>query len=434
MDNIPQLSTKSQLISIAKILFIIALVGLIIWLATYIFQTRRLTSTPENIRLIQTKQLAEANIRWGGIRQGITGLSVASEKIPTDQRLLINTNVLGARVTGYVGPYKSGVFDEDSATRLALSTGSRCLVLEIDYEQRYPMTPLLVYRDAWGFKQSLNTGSILKVAKSIAGRAFSPSNDSVPPAIASDPLLVVLYFVRTPNPATQPRDYIRFLGKVAEQLQPITNLCLGQTPQGDFRRQALESQLFFTPLSVLSNRIICLSNVDTSPFRRLSALGMAGEIGAKQDLDRLVHVRLYSRESPSGLGATSSPTSSQSPAAVITTPNYWLTIPPDRFADAVSNTKQAWTLVMPSTADQFNLDAKQIKQLLETYGVHCIPITFFDTAQVTDRFTGRNAPYAKTAWTYKPSLIRFIPPKPIVIQKANPLTNSGGGAVVAPKF
>lgn len=433
MDKVQQLSSSPQMTQILKILFFIILIIGIIYTMVYVFQMRRMTETPENIKLIQTKQLTDLNVRWGGLMQGKTGLSAASEKVPADQQLLINTNVLGTRLTGYLGPYKSGAFDEDSATRLALSTGARCLVLEIDHLQG-EQEPILLYRDAWGFKQSLNAGSIRKVATSIAGRAFTPANDSAPPAVASDPLFVILYFVSTPNPSTQPRDYIRFLGKVAEQLQPLSKLLLGQTPQGDFRRQALESQLFFTPLSVVSKRIVCLTNADTTPFRRLTSLGLAGEIGAKQDLDLLVHARLYSRESPSGLGITSSPTSTIRPAAVVTTPQYWLTIPPDRLADAVANTKQAWTLVMNPTADNTSVDDAKLKKLFDEYGVHCVPITIFEPPQVTDLFTGKTGRYAKTVWSYKPDLIRFIPPRPIVIQKPNPLTNSGGGAVVAPKF
>jgi hypothetical protein len=439
MENIPKVAAAAtainpQIVQYLKLFLAIALVITGISLAIYAFKKRRALATPENINMVQNTQLAQLNARWGGITQGNTGLNVAGGNIPSDQRLLINTSVFGTRLVGYLGPYSSGVFDEDSATRLALSTGARCLVLEIDHEQG-AAEPLLIYRDAWGFKQSLNTGSLLKVAKSIAGRAFSPSNDSVPPAIASDPLFVILYFARTPNPATAPRDYIRFLGKVAEQLQPLAALGLGQTPQGDFRRQALESQMFFMPTQIFSKRIILMTNADTTPFRSLGPLGLAGEIGARQDLDLLVHARLYSRESPSGLGITSGPTSSTRPAAVITTPQYWLTTPPDRLADAVANTKQAWTLIMTPTADALDIDAAKLKKLLEMYGVHCVPISIFDTPQVTDVFTGRGSgPYNKTTWVYKPDLIRFIPPKPIVIQKANPLTNAGGGAITAPKF
>ncbi len=432
--NVVAAATSPTAILYIKIFFGIAIVITGISLLIYAFNTKRNLSNPENTKMVQNTQLDILNARWGGITQGNTGLEAAGGNVPSDQRLLINTSVLGTRLVGYLGPYKSGAFDEDSATRLALSTGARCLVLEIDHMEN-EKEPLLIYRDAWGFKQSLNTGSLLKVAKSIAGRAFSPSNDSVPAAVASDPLFVVVYFVRTPNPATAPRDYIRFLGKVAEQLQPLAALGLGQTPQGDFRRQALESQMFFMSTEIFNKRIILMTNADTTPFRRLGPLGLAGEISAKQDLDLLIHARLYSRESPSGLGITSSPTSSTKPAAVITTPQYWLTTPPDRLADAVANTKQAWTLIMTPTADSLDMDAAKLKKLLEMYGVHCVPITIFDTPQLTDAFTGRNGgPYNKSSWIYKPDLIRFIPPKPITITKPNPLTNAGGGAIRAPTF
>ena len=197
MENIKKVATVAAInpqgIQYLKLFFSIALIITGISLAIYAFVKVRNLSNPETIKRVQTTQLDILNGRWGGITQGNTGLETVSGTIPADQRLLINTSVLGTRLIGYLGPYGSGAFDEDSATRVALSTGSRCLVLEIDHNERGG-EPLLIYRDAWGFKQSLNTGSILKVAKSIAGRAFSSSNDSVPAAVASDPLFVVVYF------------------------------------------------------------------------------------------------------------------------------------------------------------------------------------------------------------------------------------------------
>jgi hypothetical protein len=293
--------------------------------------------------------------------------------------------------------------------------------------------PVLIYRDAWGFKKSLNIGSLTKVAKSIAARAFKTANDSVPPLLANDPLFIVLYFVSAPDPATKPREYVRFLGKVAEKIQPLTNISIGLTPQGDFRRQALESQIFFQPFNVFSGKAVILCNADTSPFRNITALGMAGEITPKQDLDLLVHARLYSKQSPSGLGITGVPTNNVSPSAVLTTPDYWLFIPPDRLADAQAQTKKAWTLVMPPVADDKNsVTADQLKTLLSQMGVHAVPFCIFDQTSVTDIFTGKTAPFEKNAWSIKPELIRFIPPKPIVLQKPNPLTNANGGFVVSP--
>lgn len=392
------------------------------------------TATPDNISRIKDKQMIDLTNRWTGLTAGKKGLQESVKTIPTDQQLLINTSVFATRLTGYLGPFSSGVFDGDAATRFALASGARCLVLEIG---RYTngLEPKLLYRDQFGVKLSLNDGSIQSVAKSLAGRAFNATSEGAPASVADDPLFLVLYVTSAPDQATQPREYIRFLGSIARELQPIRNMIVGMTPQGDFRGQKLEGELFFKHRSVFSRKIITLCNADTSGFRRLDALGLKGEISDSQNLDTLVNVRLVSPVSQAGFGVTSTTTGNTSPAAYITTPEYWLNTPPDRLADAQSKTKRIWTLCMTpvsTSSDEINTDT--LKKLLETYGVHAIPMTLFDTPSKTDVFTGRGAPYNQRAWIVKRDLIRFIPPKPIVIQKPSPKTNSGGGFIQTPKF
>jgi hypothetical protein len=394
----------------------------------------RTTAQPENIQRIKDEQSIALEPNFVGPFAGSKGINDVVNAIPEDQRLLINTTVLTTRLTGYLGPFNSGVFDEDAATRFALSTGARCLVIEVDRENN-GLEPSLIYRDGFGFKQSLNTGSIEKVARSIAGRAFSPRNDAVPPGVANDPLIVVLYIVSAPDAATQPKDNIRFLGKIAEQLQPLRNLIIAQTPQGDFRRQAQESQLFFTPTSVFNGHIIMLCNADTTPFRRLESLGLKGELNDKNDLDILINARLYSKESPSGLGITSQPTSNITPACVVTTQGYWMNTPPDRLADAQQQAKRSWCLVMEKTADSSVVqDESDLKKLYDIYGVQSIPFTIFEDPKIISMFIGRNQKFSKTAWAIKPEGIRFIRPTPIVVLKQSAQANAGGGALVAPRF
>jgi len=415
------------------ILVILVIVGLYFLIEATIINYRNLNS-PDTIKRIKDDQIAMLSTRWTGITQNKQGLTPTFSEIPDNQRLLINTSVLTTRLVGYSGPYTSGVFDEDNATRIAISSGARCLILEIGRETN-SLEPMLIYRDSWGIKQSLNMGSIQRVAKSIAGRAFTTSNDAVPPALANDPLFIVLYFASAPNMGNKPANYVRFLAKVAEQLAPLKGLLVAQTPAGDFRRQALESQLFFQPYTTFSKRIIMLTNADTSAFRNLAGLGLSGEIGPSGDLDLMIHSRLYSKESPSPLGISTTPTNSQSPAAVITTPNYWLQIPPDRFVDAQSQTKRAWTLVMDPISDDANsISQENLDSILVKYGVQSTPLVLFDNKTNTDIFTGPNRPYSKSAWSVKPELLRFIPPKVIIVQKPIPSTNSGGGALVAPSI
>lgn len=404
---------------------ILAIVGIVLVVKAY--KNNRNLATPDNIKRIQDKQSADLEPVWTGTTQTKKGITSTFGGVPEDQKLLINAGVMATRLTGYLGPFENGVFDEDTATRLALSSGSRCLVVEIDRDSG-GYEPKLIYRNGWGIKESLNTGSIEKIAKSIAGRAFTASNDSVPPQMAGDPLFVVLYFVSAPDQAKEPREYVRFLGKVAQALQPLKDRLVGLTPQGDFRRQALESQLFFQPSSVFSGRIIMLCNADTSAFRRLNTVGLAGELGPTQDLDLMVHCRLYSKESPSGLGITSAPTSNIAPSAVVTTPNYWLNTPPDRLADAQTQTKKAWTLVMtPYASEKNTVTAENRKRLATEFGVQAVPFCLFGGAAAAP------TEFSKSGWILKPELLRFIPPKPIIVQKASPQTNANGGAIFSPK-
>lgn len=405
--------------------FLIVLV--VLGLSYFFIQNSSSLATPANIDAVKQTQTAILEQRWTGITQSKKGIADAMKSIPNDERLLINSSVMSVRLAGFLGPYKSGVFDETTATRLALSSGARCLVVEIDYLENSPKTPRLVYRDLGEMKQSLNEGSLELVAQNIAARAFSPASDSVPPNVANDPLILVLYFTRPLRSSIGTDGYMEYMGKVAKMLQPLKPHLLGMTPQGDFRKQQLESQLFFTPLSVLSNKIIVLTNADLSPFKRMN-------IEESKNLDLMVHGRIYSRESPSPFNA-SSPESSINPAAVLTTPSYWLTTPPDRLADSVSKTKQAWTLVMqPAALESNTINKEDLTTLLTKYGVHSVPFCLFDSDTVLDGFVGKDAPYKTQSWSVKSDLIRFIPPKPIAIQKPSPQTNSGGGFVVSPSL
>lgn len=391
----------------------------------------RKTSNPENNKAIKRSQLDALELQYGLSLKEKQGMYSVLSQINADERLLINMSVLSARLAGYLGPLDSGVFDEDNAVRLALKAGARCLIVEINQDKNGE--PVLMYRDKMGYKQSNNVGSIERVAKSIAGRAFSPANDSVPSGVANDPLVVVLYLNSVPPKGTAPKEYVSYLGAIASQLQPLSPLLLAQTPVGDFRRQAMENALFYTNVKHLERRVILLCNVDTTPIRNLKNLGMAGLAGPENDLDLMVHARLYSRESPSNLGATSV-SETGSPSAVVTTPDFWLNTSPDRIESAVTLTKKAWTIAMTPVATDGSTPAKELlKRLLTQFGVQSIPIQIFDKKETIDSYMGAGSPYEKTSWAVKPQLLRYIPAAPIAIRKPIPEADSGGGVIAAPK-
>jgi hypothetical protein len=355
-----------------------------------------------------------------------------AQQIPDGERCLINTPVLSTRLTGYLGPYVNGVFSEADATRAALRSGARCLVLEIDRETN-SLEPKLLYRDSLGYVRSLNTGSIQKVAEALATNAFTGYSDAVPSSAANDPFILVLYIVNSPDPNSATRDYLIFLGKIAQQLLPIQQYMMAQTPQGDFRRQRLQRQLFYLPYSIFNKKCITLCNVDTKPFRQLEQYGLKGELGAQQDLDLLVHCRLYARES--GFGRTSMPNTTDDPMAYVTTPDFWLLTPPDRLAQAQSQTKSAWTLVMSQKASDEGIpSAEATGKLLNTYGVNSIPVPIFAKSESIAPIVGKGAPFGEYCWSVKSAPMRYRPAAPIPVQKPVPEMNSNGGAVLSPSF
>lgn len=436
-----------------------AVVGVVVFLilSSIIVSNTRTLSNPSNIKRITTGQeLVPASNGLTSIsRKGLeeryqtftelapppalaspTGSPVPvknqPQPIPENERCLINTPTLSLRLTGYLGPYINGVFSEADAVRLALRSGARCLVLEIDRETN-SLEPKLLYRDTLGYTRSLNTGSIQKVAEALAGSAFSSLSDGPPGSVPNDPLLLVLYFVNCPNATTDTRNYLLFLGKVAQQLLPLQNAMLAQTPQGDFRRQRLERDLFYLPSSIFNKKCIVLCNVDTKPFRSLDSYGLAGELGPQQDLDLLVHCRLYAKES--GFGATSLPQTTDDPKAFLTSPDYWLQTPPDRLSQAQSQTKNAWTLVMSRRATDESLPTSEgTEKLFTTYGVNSIPLTLFAKTDAVAPSAAKGSIFGEYCWSIKPAPLRFRPAAPIPVQKPVPEMNSNGGAIQSPSF
>jgi hypothetical protein len=416
---------------VARILIAIVLIGAIIIGLYYAGALRRLTASPENIQRIGSDQLTQLIYRWSGPYGASKGLTEAVKDIPEDQRLLINTHVRTTRLCGYLGPFSNGVYDGTTATRLALNSGARCIIMEIDMDEN--QLPVLTYRDITGVRMALNSTTLSVVAKHIQEYGFSQGDQGCPADVANDPLILVLYFARAPSQADKPKAYLQFLGKVARELQPLRQSILAITPQGDYRRQGLESQLFFTPVSLLMGRVIIVTNADTSGFRNLSRVGLNEVLTEQDDLDLLVHARAYTPQSPSGLGITSQALTSVKPAVMLTTPYYWSATPPDRVVEQQTATKQFWTIAMEPVATSSNSpDAATLKKLYETYGVQSVPFVLFDAEETVRPFL---EPYMKgTSWRAKPELIRFVPPAPIPVKKAQPETNARGGAIIPPTY
>ena len=132
MNKLKSAAGSPIVTKIVRTLLILVLISLVIWALVYVFQTKQDLATPDNISRTATLQLAYMQKIYAST-QSKKGLEKVYSAIPDDQRLLINATVFSTRLTGYLGPFESGAFSEDNATRVALSTGSRCLILEIDH-------------------------------------------------------------------------------------------------------------------------------------------------------------------------------------------------------------------------------------------------------------------------------------------------------------
>lgn len=332
--------------------------------------------------------------------------------LPEDQSLLLNYQVQGCRLAGYLGPLQDGTFAEEDAIRLGLTSGSRLFIVEISNGGNG--RPVLIARDGRGYKRSLNDGSIRKVFSALASNTNK----------GDDPLIIVLYFHDAPNKTKDPAAYLNFLSQVAKSLEPIIPFHLGLTSVGDFTRQKKESELFTFAPEFYKNKVLILCNADTSAFRDPAAIGVKRTFSPNEDLDFLVHCRLYKHEAGGDLGLTTVSTASTSPKAVICDDTYFLLTPPDKVEAAVNTTRNVFTIVMKKDPSYVPTD-EVVTRLFDQFGIHSIPLGL-DVTNLSE--------FKDTSYKKKEVALRFTKPKPIVPTIPNKQLNANGGVVIAPKL
>jgi hypothetical protein len=87
----------------------------------------------------------------------------------------------------------------------------------------------------------------------------------------------------------------------------------------------------------------------------------------------------------------------------------------------------------PCATEKKTVSLEDMKRLYTEFGVHAIPFCIFDSKPVIDAFTGKESVFDKSGWSVKSELLRFIPPRPIVLEKPSPKTNAYGGAIFSPE-
>lgn len=274
----------------------LVLLGLLIW---YIVEHRKVhKSTPLNVKTMTDQQTAYLESVADTIGQKMN-------KTKEQDTSLLNLQPLTVKESGLIGPIASGVFEERVFIKNALKSGIRSFVLSIDQysgtakdRNLFPLAgePCLLHRDDSGGLISLNAGSILKFSTALAELAFSGSFP-----MNTEPVILILHGENGPDPINNPKDYLTFYSKVAEQLNPLIPFHLGLTPGGDYHRQGLENDLFTGSFKSFEKKVIMMSTIDTSLFRNVKRLNIPLYTPYK-DLDFWVHARLYREGVNSKLG------------------------------------------------------------------------------------------------------------------------------------
>ena len=386
------------------------IIGLIIWgLVSY--SKNQSFSNPQNVTDKKNIQVAVAADTAATLGQTVKGTTPTTSQVkekfanatgtPENDLKLINIQPLTVKQAGFLGPVDSGVFDEVAGVKNALKAGVRTFVLQIDYqtdpnktEPLFPPAnePCLLYRDNTGVLTSLNAGSIKKVADALATHSFVntlPAKD--------DPIVLILYALRTPDPVTAPKDYLAYCSKIAKQLAALAPFHLGLTTQGDYHRQALQGQLFTTPFKQFEKKVIILSNMDTSLFRK----GIQ-PYAPVDDLDYWVHAQLYKLNDSDKMGVTSVASANTKTRAIV--------VPLESLTGLSSDSQKAWatknkdyfSVVIPSADTNPSVSLANV--LLGSMGINVLPLDLFsfDVKQVAALFDL----WKKNTWNMRPVALR----------------------------
>ena len=397
------------------ILFFLVMVSLLITLLTYYIYIKP-AAEKGAYSLANAKSSTLAGLGAEGFQVGNGTTSVTPP-----EGLFQNLQPLAVKQAAYIGNKDGGerggffnVQDTESAIQNSLRMGIRAYTLQIDYldskkdpkKFEEPGRPTLVYRDDNGVLISDDGASIEAVAKQLATYAFNPDFRAY-----KQPIFLYLHFLRTPDAIRSPEDYLRFLSRVAEALQPLFQYHLNATPEGNFQRQSMEKVLLKTPLQVLEGKVVILSNADTSLFRSTSALGMK-TYEVQNDLDYWINLRVYATNNrETGIGVATTAPDSVQPSAVIVPLQRLLSLD-DRDKTAFARKgKEQYVIAMPG---QLETPTKEhLKTALETLGVNWVPLNLFEPSM--------DALKAKLdLWNKEP----MSKQKPLVLQSHSPMPRS----------
>ena len=365
----------------------------------FIYREQGTIKNVTELSKIQDLLLQDRAAQFGQKIDGFADLSTPTKCDLSGNVSLLNIQPITLKQAGFIGPLNAGVFNEDIFTLNALKAGSRTFLFQIDYYEGTakdpalfpaPLEPCLLYRDDNGNLVSLNAGSILNMSTSIAQYAFS---NIVP--LNTDPVVIILYGLRSPDPILKPKEYLAYCSKIAKQLNPLMPKMIDPTV---YRRQGGESDLFSSPFSIFRGQVIILSNFDTTIFRNTTLFSKLNipTYSPNDDLDYVTHAQLYTDDTTTGL-TRFAPTGKRTYGRVTTVDTLLGLSKSDQIGWATKNSDYFTVVLSKPTS---NLSVIDTKTLIKKIGVNILPIDIFfqDVNDTKDLLTLWN----NCAWNLKP--------------------------------
>ena len=330
----------------------------------------------------------------------------SKENMPPSEQCFVNFYSLACRFSGFIGPMDEGYWDPETSIRLAVKAGCRTFVLEIDYMDEcmgdtISYYPRIAIRDVQGRlrinyesdKPACNSGrrsNIRDVCGKINDYAFSSSCTN-----NTDPVIIVLYFLRQPPGAYNSTAVLDYYSNVAKGLSCFKNRFLtNELDGGTYYRQTQQSKILINNIKDYYNKVLIFSNANTSGFRTDKS-----HYASDEDLDFLVNLCLkYNPPTNSNIIDNSSN------FGVLSSVEDYLQIPADRSYKLIEDTKLRWTLCL-SSDPSIPVSKPLYNTITSQYGINCVPIVLFD---FKNDFMFTANLFKKYSFIPKPKSLRYI--------------------------
>ena len=422
--------------------------GIALWITFFSLLLSTIPSAPSDKKVkSKADQLAFLSAKYdsaSNARRALSdylGQSTTPTEIPVVEQMLINFYVLGCRLTGYLGPMNNGYFDANTAVQYAVKAGCRAFVLDIDFVEQCmscdqtTYTPYLVVRKGTGtgnensdylvnwngeLCKNINQTTVDKVCTAINNFAFSSETCQN----STDPVIIVLNFLRMPDLTDRcSLKNLNYYSQVAKALQVFGTRLYQQAANGNYFRQLQPDQLLLNKITDYNGKVLIFNNTDTTGFDP-SVCNNIPKYEPKDDLNYYTNLQLH--YSMRQLGVTDNTAGN----GVLDSADEYKNIPVSESATYKMNTTNKWTMCLPSNP-LTPVPETTYTYITDTFGVHCVPISLFDTS---NDFMFTEARFKTYSYRPKPKELRRAPPKTIVPGKAPSNYNTRGGQLRPPEI